>query len=176
MNCKPGMEAIAAKVLSWSGRIVDGHCWIWEGSKSTKGYGRMWWMGKLHAAHRMAYEAWHGPIPEGLHVLHSCDNPSCVNPEHLWVGTNQQNVEDKCFKNRIPRGEARANSKLTEQAVREIRSSSEGKKALAKRYGVCPTVILEVKRGIRWPHVRDPGDDATDEMVQLLGKPSGVTA
>ena len=150
LNCKLGN--LAAKLLAYSVERESG-CREWVRDRSRKGYGRLWWAGKLHQAHRKAFEAFNGPIPGGMHVLHRCDNPSCVNPGHLFLGTNDDNVRDKLAKGRLPRGEARMNAKLTEEAVRAIRASSEGKKVLARRFGVCPTVILGVRRGERWPHV-----------------------
>lgn len=171
MNSRDGFETLVVKLSSCSEADNSG-CINWVKSKSKKGYGRIWWKGKLQQAHRMSYEAFVGDIPINLHVLHKCDNPSCINPEHLFVGTNKDNVIDKCAKNRILRGEKRINAKLNDQAVIEIRSSQLGKKKLSKIYGVCPTVILEVKRGIRWPHVRDPGDDARDETLEWLPIPS----
>ena len=169
MRCKVG--DLGKKLLAMS-EVDAGGCLIWSGSKSTKGYGRVWWEGRLHQAHRASYTANVGAIPEGLHVLHRCDNPSCINHEHLFLGTNLDNVQDKVAKGRLPSGESRANAKLTEAAVLEIRKSPLGKKSLAKLYGVCPTVILEVRRGKRWPHVRDPGDDARDESLSWLPVPS----
>lgn len=174
MNCKPG--DLAKKIAAMSAPSPTG-CLIWAGSKTGKGYGRIWWDGRLHAAHRMAYVTHIGPIGDA-HVLHRCDNPSCVNHEHLFLGSNLDNVRDKIAKGRLPMGEARSNAKLTNEAVTAIRRSPLGKKALAKIYGVCPTVILEVRRGIRWPHVRDPGEDAQDETIQWLPVPTkeGVPA
>lgn len=133
--------------------LMPSGCIEWQGSRSAKGYGRMWVGRKCKQAHRVAFELDVGSIPDGLQVLHRCDNPPCVNPAHLFTGTNLDNVRDKLAKGRLPRGELRINAKLTDQAVREIRASEFGKKRLAKIYGVCPTVILEVKRCLRWPHI-----------------------
>jgi hypothetical protein len=68
------------------------HCWIWTGAKNAKGYGRFWWHGRLHLAHRWAYERVNGPIPVGLVIDHICNQPSCVNPNHLEVATRGHNV------------------------------------------------------------------------------------
>lgn len=75
-------------------------CWIWTGSFFKDGYGQMKRNGKNLKAHRVFFEAHKGPIPEGLCVLHKCDTPACVNPEHLWAGTNLQNIQDRDRKNR----------------------------------------------------------------------------
>lgn len=83
-------------------RKVD-KCWEWSGSKNSKGYGRFHdHRGKWTGAHRVSYEIHKGMIPKGMHVLHHCDNPSCVNPDHLFIGNNQDNMDDKLLKGRQP--------------------------------------------------------------------------
>jgi hypothetical protein len=72
-----------------------GRCWVWTGSSFTTGYGSFWMFGKLLLATRVAYEIWVGPIPTFKFVLHKCDNPSCVRPSHLYVGTQQDNADDR---------------------------------------------------------------------------------
>lgn len=75
-------------------------CWLWSGSSCDKGYGMFNLNGKTVRAHRLSYEIHNGKIAEGMHILHKCDNPCCVNPEHLSVGTNHDNVKDKLSKRR----------------------------------------------------------------------------
>ena len=77
----------------------DGH-WVWTGAKRGFGYGQLFVNGKNQSAHRLSWELHNGPIPEGLWVLHKCDYPPCVNPEHLFLGTPQDNALDKCKKGR----------------------------------------------------------------------------
>lgn len=74
-------------------------CWEWQRAKNRKGYGQFKYLGTLYIAHRFLLQI-EGKIPDGYHVLHKCDNPSCVSPKHLWVGTNQENVDDKMSKGR----------------------------------------------------------------------------
>ena len=75
-------------------------CWLWQGAQNRKGYGQFRCQGTLHIASRFVWELTYGGIPEGQQVLHKCDNPPCVNPEHLFLGTNQENVDDKMAKKR----------------------------------------------------------------------------
>jgi len=75
-------------------------CWIWEGIKGRGGYGKTFKDGKTMSAHRLSYEIFKGPIPDGLLICHSCDNPKCVNPSHLWAGTHQENTDDMMRKKR----------------------------------------------------------------------------
>lgn len=85
-------------------RVVFGTtgCWHWLGLTNGKGYGRMTYQGRQQVAHRLAWMAWNGEIPEGLYVLHRCDNRACVNPEHLWLGTYSDNLQDCWNKGRHP--------------------------------------------------------------------------
>jgi hypothetical protein len=107
-------------------------------------------------AHRVAWSAVHGPIPTGLHVLHRCDNPSCINVEHLFLGTNQDNVADRDSKNRQARqhGSSNGRSFLTDEKVRRIKTLlKQGKSslnAIAKEYNVCKSTIVHIKMGRTW--------------------------
>lgn len=98
-------------------------CWLWEGPKDSWGYGQYRENGKAFSAHRIAYEHYTGIIPKGLLVLHSCDTPACVNPKHLRVGTQKENMQDKVQRNRCydSSGEANGSAKLTAVEVEQIR-------------------------------------------------------
>ena len=91
----------------WSHVAKGEKCWLWTGSKNTDGYGNAWVDGVCQKAHRVAYRLANGPIRAGGYVLHSCDTPSCVNPAHLWVGTQADNNRDCAAKGRQrgPRGD-----------------------------------------------------------------------
>ena len=131
-------------------------CWEWTGHKMKNGYGHH----NPHGlAHRWSWQINRGPIPDGKQVLHVCDNPGCVNPEHLWVGSINDNMQDKIKKGRQVRGETQATHKLTEEQVREIRTRyfSWGKTntmpVLAREYGVSVTQIYRVVHSQHWRHV-----------------------
>lgn len=105
-------------------------------------------------AHRIAYELTHGPVPEGLHVLHSCDNRPCCNPAHLRVGTNAENVADRAARRRgrehRQAGEANRNVKLSDEAVAAVRAAvtaGETQTAVALRFGVSQPQVSRIVRG-----------------------------
>lgn len=133
-------------------------CWIWLGYKQKFGYGQVRINGKLHKTHRYAYEQTYGPIPDGLVVLHKCDNPSCCNPEHLRLGTHADNVADRVSKGRTKTGhlygESNPDAKLTWEQVQSIRNEYIPYKVsttyLAKKYGVTQGVIWNIVNGRKW--------------------------
>ena len=106
-------------------------------------------------AHRVAWELYRGPIPAGLRVLHHCDNPRCVNPDHLYLGTQRDNMRDCQQRGREPdrKGVQNGHSKLTEDQVRFIRRSALPAAKMAALLGVCRTAVGEVRRGRNWKHV-----------------------
>lgn len=104
-------------------------------------------------AHRIAYEDAKGTIPEGLQVCHSCDNTICCNPDHLFLGTIQENTQDSLEKGRRARGTKNSQNKLTELQALEIRASTESGVVLGVRYGVSRTQISNIKRGKQWQYL-----------------------
>jgi DNA-binding transcriptional regulator YiaG len=129
-------------------------CWTWAGARHKQGYGFFRLDGRNQYAHRMAYELFKGPVPEGLFVCHHCDNPSCVNPEHLYAGTRADNARDAVERERYRparRGEANEQVKLTEAAIHDIRSKRAPQRELANLYGVSQSLISRIQTGRRWP-------------------------
>ncbi|OLL21598.1 hypothetical protein BKE56_015630 [Rhodococcus sp. M8] len=130
-------------------------CWEWDGVKSNRsGYGIIQIEGRRVRVHRLSYEVHVGPIPDGMIVRHTCDNPPCLNPHHLQLGTQDDNMQDMKVRGRSSRGVARSNHKLTDRQVMEINSrSSETSKSLAREYGVSEWTIRGIRTGKRWSHV-----------------------
>lgn len=116
---------------------ISDTCWIWMASKNSDGYGNVWAKGKCLKAHRLSYQLFKGDIPIGKEICHSCDNPSCVNPDHLWVGTHKENMNDMVNKKRTLYGEQRKNNKIPvslRPKLAERYKSGETMLALAKEY------------------------------------------
>ena len=136
-------------------------CWPWTSHLLPQGYGTFWLNGKTERAHRVSWALENGQIPTGMCVLHKCDNRQCVNPHHLFLGTQADNAKDRDSKGRgiFPNGERAGNSKLTEAEVIEIRSkyvvrsSSLGQSSLARIYGVSQPEISCILLGKTWKHL-----------------------
>ena len=138
-------------------RVTPG-CWVWLAAIDSRGYGQSYIGGKPgRGSHRVSYELHVGPIPDGLHVLHRCDNRRCINPEHLFLGTHQDNMRDRNSKGRQAhnRGERGGGSKLSETKVREIKADPRSQRALATMHGVSQGLISLIKRGQRWSHIKE---------------------
>lgn len=135
-------------------------CWGWIAMRDLDGYGMIWpggAKGPMLKASRVSWEIHFGPIPSGLSVLHTCDNPSCVNPSHLFLGTQKDNRQDATRKGRTAKGEENGSAKLTEPQVRDIRARYvEGgitMRTLAKMFGVHPGTIGDILHRQIWRHI-----------------------
>ena len=132
-------------------------CWNWTGATTNGGYGVMNIRQKIIRATRISYELNIGTIPDGFDILHKCDNPSCVNPSHLFLGNDITNSKDKVNKSRQCRGKSRPQAKLTEQDVLDIRKMLfEGivQAEIARRFGVGDTTIHFIKTNKAWKHIQ----------------------
>jgi hypothetical protein len=140
-------------------------CWLWAGSISPNGYGqfRISAKEKPMGAHRASWVLAYGAVPNGLCVCHKCDERTCVNPDHLFVGTYKENMQDAAAKGRmnwksgrsqnLPKGEKHHSAKLVSDQVMAIKSSTASGVELAKTYGVSTITISRIKRGIIWGHI-----------------------
>ena len=128
-------------------------CWLWQASsKNKKGYGSISLNGRVTTAHRASYEAFVGPVPTGLMVLHHCDTRSCVNPEHLFLGTAKDNDVDRASKGRSkgPRGERVYGSKLTAAQVDQLRRENWSSRQVADTFGISMQSAWRARTGRGW--------------------------
>jgi hypothetical protein len=144
---------VASRLDEQSIPIPECGCIIWLGHLNNMGYGRLSVNGTMQYAHRAAFELRNGKIPKGSNVLHRCDTPTCINPDHLFVGTHADNVADKVSKGRQLRGSAVGGSKLTEADVAAIRASSIGVNETARRMGLSPMTVSLIRSRKTWRHV-----------------------
>lgn len=147
-------------------------CWEWRAARDKNGYGFFKLYPLMLKAHRVSWEYRHGPIPKGLFVLHRCDNPPCVNPAHLFLGTARDNSRDMFSKGRgitgdqswtrqrpesVPYGQRVGTAKLRDvdiPIVRGLLSSGISQTEIGRRFGVSQRAISFIKRGVRWNHVK----------------------
>lgn len=130
-------------------------CWTWT-SSLLNGYGRFYVDGKYEFAHRVSYKLFNGPIPDGMCVCHRCDNPQCVNPSHLFLGTNLDNIRDRVEKKRNATGGNHGRSKLNAESVKLIRRElAKGRSpySVSKDFGVASATIKQIEDGKAWSHV-----------------------
>jgi hypothetical protein len=137
----------------WSKVDKRGECWLWAASLSKYGYGQFSIDDYPYKAHRVSYAIVNGD-PGELNVNHACDMPACVNPLHLWTGTQQEGMDDKVAKGRQPKGETQVNHILTERQVKSILASNETQTALAERYSVHRNTIGDILKGKTWNHLK----------------------
>jgi hypothetical protein len=144
-------------VRFWRSVEKTEECWFWTASVNTYGYGQIRNAeGRYTTAHRISWMLANGPIPAGLCVLHRCDNTRCVRPDHLFLGTQQDNIADKVAKGRQARGSSHGMSKLTEAKVLEIRAAKRAGQtyeALAPQFGVSIWTIVDVCCRNNWAHI-----------------------
>lgn len=159
MTVTRGPKPKSVEARFWTKVHKTDGCWLWTACCDKKGYGaigigsRSDGTRKTELAHRMSFRLANGDIPDAQHVLHRCDNPRCVNPAHLFLGTNDENVADMVAKKRHARGEGHGNAKLTAEQVREIRelhAGGDSQVSLGRRFGVSQPAVCYVVRGVNW--------------------------
>ena len=134
-------------------------CWLWTAGTDKDGYGRFMWNMRNPRSHRVAYELLVGPIPEGLYACHTCDNPPCCNPAHIFLGTQLDNIRDAASKGRLATGNCTRTKgcpgvALSPADVQDIRSAcGKSNRVLARHYGVHPSTISRARRMETWKHV-----------------------
>jgi hypothetical protein len=183
--CGCGQRLKKAKSASQQARFISGHnarqpvekrfwervnklsatdCWNWTGSMGSHGYGTLSVDGNPRTTHRLAWELTTGPIPDGMHVLHHCDNRRCCNPSHLFLGTNLDNIQDMVKKGRqskgasknAKKGEENVTAVLTAEQVLDIRrrvGNGEHQRDIAKEYGVSQGHVSNLVRRVTWKHI-----------------------
>lgn len=167
----PAKERFILRTDKSPGHGPNGDCWLWMGKLKKSKYGRIKRDGETVSVHRFAYELAHGPIPDGLSVLHHCDNTHCVREDHLFLGNQDRNMKDMAAKGRSPRGaahwtkrmpekilrgEQRPQATMTESIVRTIRSMSvEGiaRREISATLGISIRNVGKIVTGAGWAHV-----------------------
>lgn len=151
----------AARHDGWEARFwnkvlkTDG-CWLWAGCLTTKGYGQLTWQNRRRAAHRVSWGIAYGEIPKGIEVCHHCDVPRCVRPDHLFLGSHRENMQDAQNKGRMRlvhhKGTKHGMSKLSEAAIKEIWAfrGLKPQRALAEQFGVERSTISKVYQRKNW--------------------------
>jgi hypothetical protein len=155
-NDGPKPKSLAERY--WKRVIVNEvGCWEWNGSTNPFGYAKLGTHeGGWHPAHRVSWEIHFGPILDGLHVLHKCDNPPCSRPDHLFLGTELDNIYDKISKGRNPRGERHGQARISQEIVVLIRAACESgatQHKVAKLYGLSQQQVSSIVTRHTWKHV-----------------------
>lgn len=132
-------------------------CWLWNLYLTALGYGQAKYKGKQMVAHRLSYLLFKGEIPKDMLVCHSCDNRSCVNPDHLWLGSQKDNMADMAIKKRAfrPKGQIQKQAKLLDCDINIIRGDTRPNRVIAAQYGVTKCTIAKVKRRETWTHISE---------------------
>jgi hypothetical protein len=129
-------------------------CWLWLGYVNRDGYGTLTHHGRVYMAHRFSWALHRGEIPSGMLVLHKCDTPACINPDHLFLGTHTDNQADKMRKGRYGQyGEDNNSAKLTEADALFIREDLRKPSVIAKDYGVSRQIVWKIKTRQNWAHL-----------------------
>src|SRR5688572_12628987 len=154
--------AMMVRRIDWSDSYdvcPDTGCWMWSKGVDHWGYGKKRHGKKMAFAHRISYEAHNGTVWDDMVIMHTCDTPACVNPEHLVQGTNKDNARDASAKGRMVHGERHRSAKLTEEQVvsmRRERAAGATVTSLARKYGVGTANVSLTCTGRKWKHAGGP--------------------
>lgn len=162
--CSPECRRNTTEPRFWSHVRKTEECWLWTGSLNPNGYGQLGtthnYVNKVFLAHRYSYELHFGPIPAGLYVCHKCDNPPCVNPAHLFLGTNSENILDCIAKGRFGdhrvQGARHGCAKLTDAqvyAIRERCNRGDLRPLIAQDFGVSLSLVSHIHTRRVWKHL-----------------------
>lgn len=133
-------------------KVAESGCFEWGGHVTKNGYGQVSVSGKPHYAHRIAWELVNGAVPSGKFVCHRCDNRKCVNPNHLFIGSFDDNMADMVAKRRQAHGSKNMHAKLTESDVRKIRASTDRNMDIAVQFNVSRPLISMIRNGRIWKY------------------------
>lgn len=162
-------DVIAMRRLMASVAVSPSGCWEWQKKPEPNGYGRTTYRRRRIGSHVLSYQLHRGVIPHGMYVCHTCDNRVCVNPDHLFLGTHQENVDDMVSKGRHfhPTGERHGRAKLTESQVTEIKSLCDSGEStqdqIAAMFGVQRTTVSSIACGRNWGYLTRV-DDSFDSI------------
>lgn len=154
---KPRNSKITAELFETCiEKITESGCWIWMKYVDKKGYGFCnWQKSPEYLAHRLSYVLYKGNLDKNLDICHTCDNPSCVNPDHLFAGTHLNNMQDMMNKGRLNtrKGSANNRSKLTDEQVLAIRRDTRSRKIIAAEYRLEKGTVSRIRTGKSWSHL-----------------------
>lgn len=143
--------------------VTESGCWLWNGYIREGRHGQSSMNGRVVYAHRLSWELAYGPIPKGLVVCHKCDVPFCVNPNHLFIGTQADNIGDCVRKSRHTFGEKKYCAKLSADQVRRIRSDGRGPSAIADEFCISAPTVCDIKARRSWRHIPEH-----ESMIDLM--------